>query len=67
MSYGYDGSQKQAMECVDNKLRNPTTRERLTMKKKSLEEALKITVDALEALDSSPEFERIQDLLMRAL
>jgi hypothetical protein len=51
--------------ACDSPLRQPTTRERLLEQKKYLNEKLSLVNAALEALDKSPEFEALNDLLMK--
>ena len=68
MDYGYEQSKAMSpMMELGCSLRQPTTRERLEQTRKVLTEKLSDINDALAALDSNPEFERVHNLIQKAL
>lgn len=59
----------QAIACMDTPKsnRNPTAREQLIRRRADLEEQLKDVTEAISALDSNPEIERVLTLVGRTV
>lgn len=54
------------MPQVEGMPRNFTIREQLEQRKQALEENLQNVVEAIQALDSSPEFEKVHNAVQKA-
>ena len=68
MDYGLNSAyMEQAKQTAALEMRRPTTRERLEMAREGLTKSLADVNEAIAALDSNPEFERIHNLLSRVL
>jgi len=65
--YGEGAAVEKLQAYAECTLRQPTARERLLERKKVMEEGLTIINDALKALDENPEFERVHNLISKAL